>query len=81
MLHGLRECVVCETDTPAFEQGGNEVTRDGPVNLKSLHVPIGRMGTRYYAEIDDQAPVTREGQWIFFAQFLHSGGRWERLLH
>jgi hypothetical protein len=37
-------------------------------------------GGRYYAEIDDDAPVTREGQWIFFAQFLHSGGRWERLV-
>ena len=37
-------------------------------------------GGRYYAEIDDEAPVTREGQLIFFAQFLHSGGRWERLL-
>ena len=37
-------------------------------------------GGRYYAEFDDQAPVTREGQLIFFAQFLHSGGRWERLL-
>ena len=37
-------------------------------------------GGRYYAEFDDQAPVTREGQLIFFAQFLHSGARWERLL-
>jgi hypothetical protein len=37
-------------------------------------------GGRYYAEFDDQAPVTREGQLIFFAQFLHSGGRWARLL-
>jgi len=25
--------------------------------------------------------VTREGQVIFFAQFLHFGGRWERLPH
>ena len=38
------------------------------------------LGGRYYAEIDDDAPVTREGQLIFFAQFLHSGGRWERLV-
>ena len=37
-------------------------------------------GGRYYAEIDDDAPVTREGQLIFFAQFLHVGGRWERFL-
>ncbi|MEX1116178.1 MAG: hypothetical protein WEB53_13070 [Akkermansiaceae bacterium] len=27
-------------------------------------------GGRFYAEWDDQAPVTREGQLIFFLQFL-----------
>jgi len=32
-------------------------------------------GGRYFAELDVDAPVTREGQLIFFAQFLHSGGR------
>lgn len=37
-------------------------------------------GGRYYAELDLDAPVTREGQLIFFAQFLHTGGRWDRLL-
>jgi hypothetical protein len=37
-------------------------------------------GGRYYAEFDLDAPVTREGQLIFFAQFLHTGGRWARLL-
>lgn len=37
-------------------------------------------GGRYYAEIEVDAPVTREGQLIFFAQFLHSGGRWAQLL-
>ena len=37
-------------------------------------------GGRYYAEWDLDAPVTREGQLIFFAQFLHTGGRWARLL-
>ena len=42
--------------------------------------PVDTPGGRYYAEFDDQAPVTREGQLIFFAQFLHSGGRWARLL-
>lgn len=29
---------------------------------------------------DDGAPVTREGQLIFFFQFLHAGGRWEEFL-
>ena len=42
--------------------------------------PVDTPGGRYYAEIDDEAPVTREGQLIFFAQFLHVGGRWERFI-
>ena len=42
--------------------------------------PADTPGGRYYAEFDGQAPVTREGRLIFFAQFPHSGGRWERLL-
>lgn len=37
-------------------------------------------GGRFYAEWDDQAPVTREGQLIFFFQFLQTGGRWEEFL-
>ena len=37
-------------------------------------------GGRYYAEMDESAPMTREGQLIFFAQFLHTGGRWDRFL-
>jgi hypothetical protein len=37
-------------------------------------------GGRYFAEFDDQTPVTREGQLLFFAQFLHAGGRWERFV-
>src|SRR5437762_3089934 len=42
--------------------------------------PVDTPGGRYFAELDVDAPVTREGQLIFFAQFLHSGGRWARLL-
>ncbi|WP_049975500.1 hypothetical protein [Chthoniobacter flavus] len=37
-------------------------------------------GGRYWAEFEDQAPVTREGQLIFFAQFLRTGGRWEQFV-
>jgi hypothetical protein len=37
-------------------------------------------GGRFYAEFDEETPVTREGQLIFFTQFLRTGGRWERLL-
>jgi hypothetical protein len=51
----------------------------------SLPAPAGRWpvdtpGGRFYAEWDDQAPVTREGQLMFFFQFLHVGGRWEEFL-
>jgi hypothetical protein len=42
--------------------------------------PIDTPGGRFYAEWDDQAPVTREGQLIFFFQFLQAGGRWEEFL-
>ena len=37
-------------------------------------------GGRYYAKIDEESPVRREGQLIFFAQFLRVGGRWERFV-
>jgi hypothetical protein len=40
----------------------------------------GHPGGRFHAEWDEQAPVTREGQLIFFFQFLHAGGRWEEFL-
>ena len=42
--------------------------------------PVDTPGGRYYAEFDEESPVTREGQLIFFAQFLRVGGRWERFL-
>ena len=42
--------------------------------------PLDTPGGRFYAEWDDQSPVTREGQLIFFFQFLQTGGRWEQFL-
>ena len=42
--------------------------------------PLDTPGGRFYAEWDDESPVTREGQLIFFFQFLHAGGRWEQFL-
>jgi len=42
--------------------------------------PVDTPGGRFHAEWDDQAPVTREGQLIFFFQFLHTGGRWVEFL-
>ncbi len=42
--------------------------------------PLDTPGGRFHAEWDDQIPFTREGQLIFFFQFLHAGGRWEEFL-
>ena len=42
--------------------------------------PLDTPGGRFYAEWDEDLPVTREGQLIFFFQFLHTGGRWEDFL-
>ena len=37
-------------------------------------------GGRFFAEWETQAPVTREGQLMFFFQFLHAGDRWRELM-
>ena len=42
--------------------------------------PVDTPGGRFYAEWDTQAPVTREGQLMFFFQFLEAGARWSELL-
>jgi hypothetical protein len=42
--------------------------------------PLDTPGGRFYAEWDTEAPTSREGQLIFFFQFLQAGGRWERLM-
>lgn len=42
--------------------------------------PVDTPGGRFYAEWDPESPVTREGQLIFFFQFLKAGGRWEEFL-
>src|SRR5215813_6782494 len=53
---------------------------EGEGFLKALPWPVDIPGGRYFAEFDDEAPLTREGQLLFFAQFLHAGGRWESFL-
>jgi hypothetical protein len=52
----------------------------GEAPLEQLPWPVDTPGGRYFAEFDDEVPVTREGQLIFFAQFLHTGGRWEQFV-
>lgn len=51
-----------------------------PPQFPSGTWPLDTPGGRFYAEWDDQAPVTRDGQLIFFFQFLQAGGRWEEFL-
>lgn len=46
----------------------------------SARWPVDTPGGRFYAEWDSQAPVTREGQLMFFFQFLRAGARWESFL-
>lgn len=57
-------------------QGESKSTPQYPSGTWPLDTP----GGRFHAEWDDQAPVTREGQLIFFFQFLQTGGRWEEFL-
>jgi len=61
---------------PAQPAGEGETAPEYP----SGSWPADTPGGRFHAEWDDQAPVTREGQLIFFFQFLHTGGRWEEFL-
>jgi len=42
--------------------------------------PVDTPGGRFYAEWETQAPVTREGQLIFFFQFLKAGERWREFM-
>ena len=57
------------------EGSARPVDPEGEGFLKALPWPVDTPGGRYFAEFDDEAPVTREGQLLFFAQFLHAGGR------
>ena len=42
--------------------------------------PVDTPGGRFYAEWAQDTPTTREGQLLFFAQFLRAGHRWEDFL-
>jgi len=56
--------------------GEAAITPSGPVDRWPLDTP----GGRFYAEWESQAPVTREGQLMFFFQFLDAGDRWKEFL-
>lgn len=42
--------------------------------------PLDTPGGRFYVEWDTEGPTSREGQLIFFFQFLKAGGRWAQLM-
>lgn len=42
--------------------------------------PVDTPGGRFFAQWEAESPVTREGQLIFFFQFLQVGARWEEFL-
>lgn len=42
--------------------------------------PLDTPGGRFYAEWEPDAPTSREGQLMFFFQFLNAGGRWKRFM-
>jgi len=46
----------------------------------ALRWPPDTPGGRFYAEWDSQAPVSREGQLVFFFPFLEAGDRWPEFL-
>src|SRR6201981_4218537 len=62
------------------EGSARPVDPEGEGFLRTVPWLVDTPGGRYFAEFDDEAPVTREGQLLFFAQFLHAGGRWERFV-
>jgi len=58
-------------------------SKSEPVNAASGPAdrwPLDTPGGRFYAEWESHAPVTREGQLIFFFQFLAAGDRWSEFL-
>ncbi|MFM8763561.1 MAG: transposase [Spartobacteria bacterium] len=65
-----------ETAHPAGEAKNEDFPHDKP-NPGASALPVDTGGGRYHVQWDDSAPVTPLGQLVFFAQFLHAGGRWE----
>ena len=55
----------------------NEGVSHDKVSAGASALPVDTGGGRYHVQWDDSAPVTPLGQLVFFAQFLHAGGRWE----
>lgn len=65
-----------ETAHPVGEVKNETISHD-KVSAGASVLPVDTGGGRYHVQWDDSAPVTPLGQLVFFAQFLHAGGRWE----
>lgn len=53
---------------------------DFTTEIDSKRWPLDTPGGRFFAEWHEDLPVTREGQLIFFFQFLNEGRRWIEFL-
>jgi Transposase DDE domain group 1 len=62
--------------TPDTHEKSESKTPESP---SKITWPLDTPGGRFHAEWCDDAPVTREGSLIFFFQFLHASGRWDKL--
>lgn len=78
----LRKEFICGWMSAILEQlsahSKSEVGFSGEERTRAW--PLDTPGGRFYAEWDEEAPTSREGQLIFFFQFLQAGGRWERFM-
>ncbi len=68
-----------QTQTESFSTHPQGECVSAPSESAS-HWPVDTPGGRFYAEFDPENPISREGQLVFFAQFLHASQRWERFL-
>ncbi len=64
------------TDSRAHPQGESQKQGISPSQAWPLDTP----GGRFFAEWDEDTPTTKDGQLIFFFQFLQAGGRWQKLM-
>lgn len=64
---------------PAGEEKNHRPSREKTTAFAADPPPLSvdTEGGRYQVQWDDSAPMTPLGQLVFFAQFLHAGGRWE----
>jgi hypothetical protein len=61
---------------PTHPEGESKTT----TQLTANRWPVDTPGGRSFAEFDEDLPVTRDAQLMFFFQFLNEGGRWSEFI-